>query len=87
MKKKILIIVAVVVVLVGGTVAALALTGGGATEEDHAQGEETADKVDETLDNANTDLPEVKIDDAVADSLENAIELDSEEDFNPEDML
>ncbi|MCB9189057.1 MAG: hypothetical protein H6599_07220 [Flavobacteriales bacterium] len=84
MKKKILIIVAVVVVLVGGTVAVLALTGGGATEEDHAQGEETADEVDKTLENANTDLPESKMNDAAADSLEEALGIDEE--FDPNDI-
>jgi flagellar basal body-associated protein FliL len=80
MKKKVLIIVVAVVVVVGGVVAAMALTGGGATEEDHKQGEETADEVDKALENADTDMPES---DPSLDSLENSIEL---EEFDPNDI-
>ncbi len=83
MKKKILIIIIAVVVIVGGTVAALALTGGGVTEEDKKQGEETAGEVDNALD-GDVDKPEADIDDASADSLENALGIDEE--FDPNDI-
>ena len=80
MKKKVLIIVVAVIVIVGGVLGAMALTGGGATEEDHAQGEETAEEVDKALDNADTDMPES---DPSLDSLENAVDLG---DFDPNDI-
>lgn len=88
MKKKILIIVAVVVVLVGGTVAVLALTGGGATEEDHAQGDTSDEDLSGeggALENPeNNEMPESNLDDAAADSLEEALGIDEE--FDPNDI-
>ncbi|CAG5085846.1 hypothetical protein [Parvicella tangerina] len=85
MKKKIIIIVIAVVVIAGGTVLALSLTGGGATEEDHAQGEETGQAVDEVLgDTENIEMEKSDIDDNSADSLENALGIDEE--FDPTDI-
>lgn len=83
MKKKVLIIIIAVVVIAGGIVAAMVFTGGGATEEDHAQGEETADEVDKNLEGEQT-MPESNMDDAAADSLENALGIDEE--FDPNDI-
>lgn len=83
MKNKIVIIIVAILVIVGGVVAVMVFTGGGATEADHKQGETTADKVDEVMEKE-AEMPESNIDDAAADSLENALGIDEE--FDPNDI-
>ncbi|MCB9196833.1 MAG: hypothetical protein H6600_00095 [Flavobacteriales bacterium] len=88
MKKKILLIVLAIVLIAGSIVAYMTMTGAEVTEEDkaaEAQSNEELSGEGGVLENPEEiTKPESDMDDAAADSLENALGIDEE--FDPNDI-